>query len=121
MKENLTLWEVQLGEYPDSVRIGYRTLLNLPDTHTLPASTKPMRSLEAMLVHERDLAILRQQCYRWISVALATAVEDEDGEGVFYACGKREDGSYRYLGYRYGVEGHQYLSNYPADVIRLPE
>lgn len=114
----LDLWQVQLEQYPDSVQLDLHTLLSLPDTHTLDRIKRPMRTLEAMCMHQRDMAELRQQCWRWISLALSNAVEDT--LGVFYVCCKNQDGSYKYLGYRYGVEGYQYLSGYPASDIHLP-
>ncbi len=43
------------------------------------------------------------------SIAMAVA---DDPHGVFYECGKNEDGTYRWRGFRYGLEGHEYRSGF---------
>jgi hypothetical protein len=33
-------------------------------------------------------------------------------DGFFYACGRREDGRYRHIGFRYGIEPSEYMSGF---------
>jgi len=33
-------------------------------------------------------------------------------EGFFYACGRQDDGTYKYVGFRCGVEASEYMSGY---------
>ena len=47
---------------------------------------------------------------RWARNALLYKWQTPDG--FFYACCKKEDGTYRYVGFRYGVEDSQYASGF---------
>ena len=108
------LWAVQLEEFPDSVRIPHNMVHQW-------AYDEPNRA-EWERVYANENAILnRGQIFdAWqkyitdhqLRAARGITISVQDLVGVFYVCGKREDGSYRYRGYRYGVEGSQYQSGF---------
>jgi hypothetical protein len=56
---------------------------------------------------ERDIEQTRA---RWARNAMLYKWQTPDG--FFYACHKQEDGTYRHVGFRYGVEVSQYASGF---------
>jgi hypothetical protein len=78
-----TLLEAQMGEYPDSVVLSDQQMFDALNTENAMAT---MWACNAFI-------------YR-----------SENPQGFFYACGKQLDGTYRYVGFRYGTEGHEYVS-----------
>ena len=87
------LTEVQLSLHPDSVIIPANEIFErwvLPD-QLLGNSAAVLRSLAVVTIN---------------------------GDfGVFYECGRRADGTYRNRGFRYGREGHEYLSGFGSTGI----
>jgi hypothetical protein len=75
-----TLLEAQMGEYPDSV----------------------------VLTDQQMFDALNTENAMWARNAFI--YRSENPQGFFYACGKQLDGTYRYVGFRYGTEGHEYVS-----------
>jgi hypothetical protein len=55
---------------------------------------------------------------QWARSAFLNRSQSPDG--FFYACGKREDGIYQYVGFRYGVEDSQYASGF-LDMSYTPQ
>ena len=53
----------------------------------------------------------RERTLRSIAVCLANAVEYQQTI-QFYQCGLNEDGTYKWKGCRYGLEGHEYYSGF---------
>lgn len=120
------LWVVQLQEYPDSVRLTSDDVIgacynSLPplleetlkdwderDGTYYQDSLERMRaraSIKADLVADHRLRVARKAV-----ICLA-----QDPCGVFYKCGKRDDGSYKYTGFRVGLEPQDYLSNFDLE------
>lgn len=91
----IDLWKTQLEEWPDSI--------HLPAWFVLGALSEEVHSHQ--FLHSAAFALL--------------------GPGFFYACGKKDNGDYGWLGYRYGVEPQQYLSGFfcevPARLVALLE
>jgi hypothetical protein len=114
------LWEVQLQEFPDSVKMKYSDVCNL--AYTLPdyletemaawditygilykGSDKTMAK-----ACKRDLIVMNYQ----IRMARTINMAMQSPEGLFYQCGKKENGTYKWVGYRYGVRPSQYMSGF---------
>ena len=116
-----TLIEAQLGEYPDSVVLTDRQMLDIlyearPDW--LPKTSDDWS--ERVLYTDKTERRIAFIGYIELQIARATAqwarsafmYRTQDHKGFFYACGKREDGTYRYVGFRYGLEGSEYASGF---------
>lgn len=115
------LWEVQLKEYPDSVRMTLEEVQERlqEDPPYLEAHMKwwdkqweyftcapeftAHRSLEKLKT------ILDYQLRMSRSVALCAI---QDPCGFFYKCGKTSEGAYRWTGFRYGLEPQDYMSGF---------
>lgn len=79
------LWEAQLAAWPDSRRV------------------EPNQALD----WGRDaFPMARHSVMGGIALTVQYAV------CVFYECGRQPDGTYRWKGCRYGVEGHEYQSGF---------
>jgi len=127
-----TLMEAQMGEWPDSL------VLTDQQMHTALKNTVPdwiakhkfedWENYEAR--HEinewfapiwyrqwRELKI-EQTRAQWARSAFYYRSGDTDG--FFYACGKREDGTYEYVGFRYGLEDSEYASGF-LDMSYTPQ
>ena len=92
-----TLLEAQMGEYPDSVV--------LSDSQMYAALTVARPEWATDTTPE---AAIEQARAQWARNAFL--YRGGDTQGFFYACVKREDGTYRYVGFRYGTEGCEYAS-----------
>ena len=119
--EHKTLLEAQLAAYPDSLVLTDDQVLHAirnerPDwlhTHKF----EDWRHYDAR--HEmgwwaemyyrqwRDLQTAQAQA-QWARWAFLNRADSPDG--FFYACSKKADGTYRYVGFRYGLEESQYAS-----------
>lgn len=118
------LWEVQLQEFPDSVPVSVRDMiaylyearspyikseLERWDMFTAPCFSKADDASFA----RRGFMFSLQEKYRADIGRQVAMANIEDPCGIFYVCGRREDGSYRYLGFRFGFEGSEYRSGFP--------
>ena len=118
------LWEAQLKEWPDSKMVSlhevYRTWLQ-----------ETPSNLEAELAHwdgtlgktysedeawakRNDRQFYVQQIISRHQIQLANNVVTalQFPAFVFYECGKKEDGSYKWRGCRYGTAPHEYMSGF---------
>lgn len=116
------LWEVQLQEYPDSVPMRDEEIYDLMYSGNPPYLKTTMAVWElrhADLYSETEIAseVDKEQLRRRLAFRreVATKVAGclmQDPCGFFYKCGKKPDGTYRYMGFRYGMEPEQYMSGF---------
>jgi hypothetical protein len=123
MKYN-TLMEAQMGEWPDSLVLTDGQMWDALATEVPDWVAKhkfeDWDNYEAR--HEinewyapiwyrqwRELKI-EQTRAQWARAAFRC--RSRDPQGFFYACSKREDGTYRYVGFRYGLEDREYASGF---------
>ena len=92
-----TLMEAQMGAYPDSVALTDEQMLDL--LHTAIPDWLVGWSLE-----------LEQAQAQWARAAFLCRISHP--YGFFYACSKRADGTYRYVGFRYGLDESEYMSGF---------
>lgn len=92
------LQAAQLREYPDSVFMTVSQVLQLATD--ISASGK------------------QSAPWRWLALTLSNL---ETGPLQFYLCGKQENGTYRWMGARFGVKGSEYLSGCPRYYSRPPQ
>jgi len=92
-----TLLEAQMGEYPDSV------VLSDSQMYAALAVATPEWASDTT-----PEAAIEQARAQWARNAFM--YRSDYPQGFFYACVKREDGTYRYVGFRYGIEGCEYAS-----------
>jgi hypothetical protein len=117
------LWEMQLSQFPTSVKLTGDEIRELCDSkpafldatmerwdQTMASSYTPDMAKWARR-DERQKLILdhRAQAGRYIARCLF-----DEPYGIFYKCAPQPDGSYRYIGFRYGFEDYQYASGFPA-------
>jgi hypothetical protein len=114
------LWEVQLQEFPDSVKMKYSDVCNL--AYQVPDNLEPemaawdttyglfYKSTDKLVAKsdKRNALVLNYQ----LRMARAINMAMQSPEGIFYQCGKRENGTYKWIGYRYGVQPSQYMSGF---------
>jgi hypothetical protein len=117
------LLEAQLRAYPDSIvltdhQMHTALLLEIPDW-VANYKYEDWRYYEAryelgywadnfyQTSRERDIEASRA---RWARNALLYKWQTPDG--FFYACSKKGDGTYRYVGFRYGLEESEYASGF---------
>jgi hypothetical protein len=124
MKDNTktldpALVAVQMQEWPDSVLltdIEMLTLLNSAYPDYLKGESAAIRAEETRNIDRAVAKIERLhkevEQMRAVWARNAFLCRTQDPQGFFYACGKREDGSYRYIGFRFGPEPHQYMSGF---------
>ena len=117
------LWEVQIGEYPDSVRVELSELIELAAQAKPCGLTKEVErwrvTFESSFKSRLDMGIaqneyeerliLRHREHLYQSIFIAAV---QDPLGFFYKCGKGPGGKFRWVGYRYGLEPHQYMSGF---------
>lgn len=116
------LWGVQLQEYPDSVRLTPKEVIDAcyersptlalamhdwdhdsgPDyeNESDRRAARSLKGQELILQHQLNVSRL----------VVIAAVQSPCG--VFYKCGKNEDGTYRWMGFRFGFEGSEYQSGF---------
>ena len=131
MKYN-TLLEAQMGEFPDSIVLTDRQMYDA-------LATAVPEWLADHKYEDWDLYRARYEINEWYAGGYYDEWKDArleqtraqwarnafyyksgDPEGFFYACGKRPDGTYRYVGYRYGLEDSEYASGF-YDMTYTPE
>lgn len=118
-----TLLEAQMGEYPDSVVLTDRQVYDalrheVPDwiaNHKFEDWTHydarhEMGWFSDMYYREWKRAQIEQTRAQWARNAFY--YRSGDTAGFFYACGKRDDGTYRHVGFRYGLEDCEYASGF---------
>lgn len=116
------MWEVQLQEYPDSVPMKDGEIYDLMYTGNPPYLETTMKVWELRnsgvygeteIAYEADKEQLRRRLEfrREIATKVAGCLM-QDPCGFFYKCGAKGDGSYRFMGYRYGMEPEQYMSGF---------
>ena len=123
MKHN-TLWEAQVSAYPDSLRLTDTQMLDalrtaIPDWVAESkyedwdnyAARYEINEWYAPLWYRdwRELQI-EQARARWARNAFMYRAQNT--QGFFYACVKRPDGTYRYVGFRDGFEEQDYASGF---------
>ena len=92
------LQEAQLREYPDSFLLSVGQALKIMSGIADSKAGAPP--------------------WRWMCVCLAYL---EEGPIQFYLCGRQPDGRYQWMGMRFGIEGHEYMSGCPLNNIKAPE
>ncbi len=119
-----TLLEAQLSAFPDSIVLEadkmYDALADAvpewiqehkyEDWDRFPASFKMNEWYAPMYYEEWRNARIEQARAQWARNALLYKAQDP--QGFFYACGKKPDGTYRYVGFRYGLEESEYASGF---------
>lgn len=115
------LWEVQLKEYPDSVRMPLEEVLGRlqEDPPHLEAhmewwdkQREDFTCAPEFTAHralEKLKTITDYQLRMSRSVALCAI---QDPCGFFYKCGKTPEGTYRWMGFRFGLEPQDYMSGF---------
>jgi hypothetical protein len=117
----------QLIEYPDSRILTHSEALHWPYHDAAITAVDKKRAQDHWELIE-DQVDVRDKWYfkalvmseaekfaaqRALSTARGLAVALSNGEdGVFYECGLQPDGTYRWRGYRFGLEGSEYQSGF---------
>ena len=118
-----TLMEAQMGEWPDSLVLTDRQMHDAMKVGT-PDWVKDSKFEDWVHYDARyemgwyaDLYYtewkrlqIEQTRAQWARSAFH--YRSGDPEGFFYACGKRDDGTYRHVGFRYGTEDCEYASGF---------
>jgi hypothetical protein len=115
------LWAAQLEAYPDSIRLTddemHSALYSVPETlkgmtvndwHFKDGYTNDMERKFAFMAYVEKSKLQEQA--QWARGAFMCRFSYPDG--FFYACCKRDDGTYRYVGFRYGTSLDQYMSGF---------
>ena len=119
-----TLMEAQLSAFPDSIVLEvdkmYDALADAvpewiqehkyEDWDRYPARFEMNEWFAPMYYEEWRIARIEQARAQWARNALLYKAQDP--QGFFYACGKRPDGTYKYVGFRYGLEESEYASGF---------
>ena len=119
-KVNDMLWEVQIKVYPDSVRMSNNEVLDAcyESPPGLEGSLRYWDEHESVMWDESDRRHMRSQFAKDViarhkyDVSRAIAFTIQYPCGVFYKCCRKPDGTYRYMGFRYGFEDSQYQSGF---------
>lgn len=134
------LWAAQLLDYPDSVRLNERTLWWVMYQSRPFASPEKFSQVESSgdkrysygdsglyrdrneARHEwlRDMEILFERHRAQVARTIALNLMDEMG-GIFYACHRQPDGTYRHMGFRYGEGRGEYASGFMLDRVEIQE
>lgn len=116
------LWLAQLANYSDSKSVSHSDALRWLDE-------PPQQDLDAEFdrlyaacypdaverrIAKHDYVVDRLHNHR-LRIARAIAMTIQYEVGVFYECGLKPDGTYRWRGFRYGIEGSQYLSGFSRE------
>ena len=118
-----TLMDAQLSAFPDSIALTDYEMFDLlriavPDW-LADHKYEDWRYYEARyelgywsdnFYHEWKRKELEQARGQWARSAFLYKSQYPDG--FFYACGKKPDGTYRYVGYRFGFEDPEYASGF---------
>jgi hypothetical protein len=122
MKHN-TLWEAQVSAYPDSLRLTDTQMLEalrtaIPDW-VAEHKFEDWRHYDAR--HEMGwYASIGYENWKQLEIEMTRArwarnaflYRTQNAQGFFYACVKRPDGTYRYIGFRDGFEEQDYASGF---------
>lgn len=119
-----SLMEAQMGEWPDSLVLTNRQMYDamqvaVPDwisNHKI----KDWRMYEARHEFGDWFAPIFYMDWKHLQIEQTRAqwarsafyYRSGDPEGFFYACGKQDDGTYRHVGFRYGLEDCEYASGF---------
>lgn len=119
-----TLLEAQMGEYPDSVVLTPRQMhhamkVGIPDW-LVNHKFEDWKMYDARFEINEWYAERFYEDWRALQIEQARAQwarnayyhQADTPEGFFYACCKRDDGTYRYIGFRYGLEDSEYASGF---------
>jgi hypothetical protein len=114
------LWDAQLRERPDSVRLtvseAYRWMDESPNVDALVTWWNKECAESYLNTIERIAArgnyVVETVNNHRLHVARSLAMALQYPAFVIYECGRNADGTYRWRGIRYGVEGSQYLSGF---------
>lgn len=122
MKHN-TLMEAQLSAYPDSIVLTdhqmYTALqVGVPDwmdyykleEWRYYEHLKKDEWLAERLFENSLQGLIEETRARWARNAMLYKWQTPDG--FFYACHRKPDGSYRHVGFRYGLEDSEYASGF---------
>lgn len=117
-----TLMDAQLSAYPDSRRLTDDEMLGLLE-NAMPAWTeqaikelvtkyanKEIGKSEMYVERERQRFAVAESRGQWARIAFMCRTTYPDG--FFYACGRRDDGVYKFVGFRYGLEESEYMSGF---------
>lgn len=127
-----SLLEAQMGEYPDSLVLPdeqmYDALVRATPDWISSAKFENWSWYEArhemnevyakVFFDEWKRLQVEQERARWARTAFM--YRSDYPQGFFYACGKQADGSYRYVGFRFGPEDCAYASGF-AGMTYTPE
>lgn len=118
-----TLMKAQMGEWPDSLVLTpmqmYEAMkVGIPDWlqgHKFEdwaqyEARHEMGWFAETHYREWRTAQIEQVRAQWARSAFMYIAQDP--EGFFYACGKRPDGTYRHVGFRYGTKDSEYASGF---------
>lgn len=134
------LWAAQLGDYPDSVRLNEKTLwwvMRNSWPEYFPKSFSEVEAQgefrysygesgmyrdrnEARYEWSRDMEVLLERHRAQVARSVAMHALDDMG-GIFYACHKQPDGTYRHMGFRYGEEPGEYASGFSVECVELQD
>jgi hypothetical protein len=118
-----TLMEAQMGEWPDSVVLTdihvYELVRNgIPDW-LVGHKFEDWRHYDAR--HEMGwYASIGYENWKQLEIEMTRArwarsafkYRGDTPQGFFYVCGKREDGTYQHVGFRYGTRDSEYASGF---------
>ena len=106
------LWKAQLEYHPDSVEVHLYDAIRWK-AETPPNVEEAVANRKKILPsgHLSDFVDLVFANYR-LHVASHLTMCLQFPTGVFYQCGRKVDGEYRYRGYRFGVLPHECLGGF---------
>ena len=120
-----TLMEAQMGEWPDSLVLTDRQMhdavkVGTPDwlqghkfeDWSWHAFRSDFGSEQLAKIFYQEWRELQREQTRAQWARSAFYYRSGDPEGFFYACGKRDDGTYRHVGFRFGTEDCEYASGF---------
>jgi hypothetical protein len=118
-----SLLEAQVGEFPDSIMLSDYQMFDalrstVPDwlvDHKFEDWNKyearyEMGVFVGWYYEEWKENMTEQARAQWARSAFL--YKTQYPKGFFYVCGKRPDGTYRYVGYRFGLNDHEYASGF---------
>ena len=118
-----TLMQAQLSAYPDSIVLTDIQMMdalrkqvpNWMDYYKLEEwryyeDLQKDEWLAKRLFGDSLQGLIEETRARWARSAFIYRAETPNG--FFYACSRKPDGSYRYVGFRYGLEESEYASGF---------
>jgi hypothetical protein len=119
------MWEVQLVQWPDSVRLSdaqiHKMILTTEPDWVRDMTLEKWRRDYALYTYDNDVEAqfefhkwceknILQSRFTWALCAFGNRSQSSDG--FFYACGKQENGWYKHIGFRMGLAPSDYASGY---------